>query len=242
MNVYETSRIRNIALVGHQGSGKTMLAEAMLLTTGVIQRMGSIVEGTTVSDYHPSEKEREMSVFASLVHVEYGGKKINVLDTPGYPDFVGEVISSLHVVNTAAFVINAAEGVQVGTELGWRSAEKSGTPVMFVINHMDKSQTDFRANIDQIKERFGHGTHVSGTVAAEDDDAGVVGVASEADLYCLKVLSSSGGGSWSDIIAGGRFPKQSYSLLFSVIFWVVLQFHGATLTEFMRMPKGPRTR
>ena len=118
MNVYETDRIRNIALVGHQGSGKTMLSEAMLLTTGVLQRMGTIAEGTTVSDYHPSEKEREMSVFASLIHVEYAGNKINVLDTPGYPDFVGEVVASLHVANTAVFVINAAEGVQVGTELG----------------------------------------------------------------------------------------------------------------------------
>jgi len=160
MKVFESGNIRNVALVGHQGSGKTMLSEAMLYATGALQRMGSIEEGTTVSDYHPSEHEREMSVFASLVHVEYGGNKINVIDTPGYPDFVGEVAASLHVVNTAIFVINAADGVQVGTEIGWRAAEEAGTPVMFVINHMDKLQADFRAIIDQLKERFGRGATV----------------------------------------------------------------------------------
>ncbi|GMQ82391.1 MAG: elongation factor G [Rhodothermia bacterium] len=194
MNVYETDRIRNIALVGHQGSGKTMLSEAMLLTTGVLQRMGSILEGTTVSDYHPSEKEREMSVFTSLIHVEYGGYKINVLDTPGYPDFVGEVISSLHVANTAAFVINAAEGVQVGTELGWRSAEKLGTPVMFVINHMDKAKADFRSVVAQIKDRFGRGATVVQLPVGEDPDAVI-------DVLLMKQVSfdAKGEASYSDI-------------------------------------------
>ena len=143
-----------------RGSGKTMLAEAMLLDTGAIQRMGSIEEGTTTSDYHPSEKERQMSVFASLLHVEYGGNKINVIDTPGYPDFVGEVASSLHVVDSALFVINASEGVQVGTELAWRAAVKESTPSMFVINQLDKPNTDFRDLVEQIKDRFGRGATV----------------------------------------------------------------------------------
>ena len=138
MKVYDADHIRNVALVGHQGSGKTMLAEAMLLDTGAIKRMGYIEEGTTVSDYHASEKERGMSVFSSLLHVEYGGNKINVIDTPGYPDFVGEVASSLHVVDSALFVINATDGVQVGTELAWRAAVKESTPSMFVINQLDK--------------------------------------------------------------------------------------------------------
>lgn len=160
MKVYDADHIRNIALVGHQGSGKTMLAEAMLLDTGAIQRMGSIEEGTTTSDYHPSEKERQMSVFASLLHVESGGNKINVIDTPGYPDFVGEVASSLHVVDSALFVINASEGVQVGTELAWRAAVKESTPSMFVINQLDKPNTDFRDLVEQIKDRFGRGATV----------------------------------------------------------------------------------
>lgn len=160
MKVYDADHIRNVALVGHQGSGKTLLAEAMLLATGAIQRMGSIEEGTTVSDYHASEKERQMSVFASLLHVEYGGNKINVIDTPGYPDFVGEVAASLHVVDSALFVINAAEGVQVGTELGWRAAVKESTPSMFVLNHLDREKTDFRDLVEQIKDRFGRGATV----------------------------------------------------------------------------------
>ena len=137
-----------------------MLAEAMLLDTGVIQRMGTIEEGNTVSDYHPSEQERQMSVFASLLHVEYQGNKINVIDTPGYPDFVGEVAASLHVVDSALFVINAGEGVQVGTELAWRAAVKESKPSMFVINQLDKDKTSFRDLVEQIKDRFGRGATV----------------------------------------------------------------------------------
>jgi elongation factor G len=167
MNVYETDRIRNVALVGHQGAGKTMLAEAMLRTSGAIQRMGSIAEGTTVSDYHPSEKERQMSVFASLLQVEWDGVKINVLDTPGYPDFVGEVIASLHVADAAIFVINAGEGVQVGTELAWRTATELGKPSMFVINHLDKSDTSFRAVVEQIRDRFGRAASIVQIPAGE---------------------------------------------------------------------------
>jgi elongation factor G len=160
MKVYDADHIRNVALVGHQGSGKTMLAEAMLYDTGVLQRLGSIEEGTTVSDYHASEKERQMSVFASLLHVEYQGNKLNVIDSPGYPDFVGEVAASLHVVDSALFVINASEGVQVGTELAWRAAVKESTPSMFVINQLDKPNTDFRDLINQLHERFGRGATV----------------------------------------------------------------------------------
>ncbi len=160
MKVYDADHIRNVALVGHQGSGKTTLAEAMLFDTGALKRAGTVAEGTTVSDYHPSEKERQMSVFASLLHVEYKGNKLNVIDTPGYPDFVGEVAASLHVVDSALFVINAAEGVQVGTELAWRAAVKESTPSMFVINQLDREKTDFRDLVDQIKERFGRGATV----------------------------------------------------------------------------------
>ncbi|GIV60618.1 elongation factor G [Rhodocaloribacter litoris] len=160
MNVYDADHIRNIALVGHQGSGKTMLAEAMLHASGALQRMGSIEEGNTVSDYHPSERERQMSVFTSLLHVEWKGHKINILDTPGYPDFVGEVIAALKVADTALYVINAAEGVQVGTELAWQAGEQMQKPAMFVFNHMDKPGVDFRDVVRQVRERFGRGATV----------------------------------------------------------------------------------
>ncbi|WP_397547183.1 elongation factor G [Rhodothermus marinus] len=160
MKVYEATHIRNVALVGHQGSGKTMLTEAMLYTAGVISRMGSIEEGNTVSDYHPSEKERGMSVFTSLLHVPWQDHKINVLDTPGYPDFVGEVLAALRVADLAIYVMNAVEGVQVGTELAWEYGLKQEIPSMFVVNHLDRAESDFRTLVAQIKERFGRGATV----------------------------------------------------------------------------------
>lgn len=182
MNVYDADHIRNVALVGHQGSGKTMLAEAMLFNSGSLKRMGSIEDGSTISDYHPSEIERQMSVFSSLLHVERGGHKINVLDTPGYPDFVGEVVTSLKVADTAVFVINATEGVQVGTELAWSSARKAGVPAMFVINHLDHSKTDFRDLIEQIQGRFGRGATVVQL-------AGGTGTRSIIDVLLMKQLT-----------------------------------------------------
>ncbi len=157
MNVYDAGHIRNVVLVGHQGSGKTMLAEAMLFVSGSLRRMGSIEEGSTVSDYQESEKERQMSVFTSLLHAEWKEHKINILDTPGYPDFVGEVVTAMKVADTAIYVMNAAEGVEVGTELAWAYGAQSAKPSMFVINHLDKSQADFRGLVSQIKERFGRG-------------------------------------------------------------------------------------
>ena len=160
MKIYDADHIRNVVLVGHQGSGKTMLAEAMLFNSGSINRLGSIEEGTTVSDYHPSEVERQMSVFSSLLHIERDGHKINVLDAPGYPDFAGEVITSLKVADTAVFVIHAMEGVQVGTELAWGYGEKASIPSMFVLNQLDRGETDFRALVAQIQERFGRGATV----------------------------------------------------------------------------------
>ncbi|HZO13268.1 MAG TPA: elongation factor G, partial [Polyangiaceae bacterium] len=155
MKVYESADIRNVVLVGHQGAGKTMLGESMLFASGAINRMGSIGEHSTVSDYHDSEHQREMSIFASLLHAEHKGKKINVLDTPGYPDFMGEVVASLKVADVAIFVLNASDPVQVGTEVGWGFAEKSNHPVLFVVNHTDKPGLDFPQVLATIQERFG---------------------------------------------------------------------------------------
>ena len=157
MTVSSTTDIRNVALVGHQGSGKTALAEAMLHASGAIGRLGSVDEGTTQSDYHPSEKEREMSIYTSLMHAEWKGHKINILDTPGYPDFVSEVIASMKVADTALYVMDARNGVQVGTELSWTYGDMTDTPSMFVINHLDHGEADYRLLIEQIKERFGRG-------------------------------------------------------------------------------------
>ena len=110
MNTMDMTCIRNIGLVGHQASGKTSLAESMLYVSGTTHRQGTVSEGNTVSDYHPSEKERQMSIFSSLLHAKWKKHKINIIDTPGYPDFIGEVVAAMHVVDTAVFVMSAQEG------------------------------------------------------------------------------------------------------------------------------------
>jgi len=155
MKVYDADHVRNIALVGHQGAGKTTLAEAMLFDAGAVPRMGNVEDGSTVSDYHPAEKERGMSVFTSLLNVEWEGHKINILDTPGYADFVGETLAALRVADTAVFVVDAAEGVQVGTEAAWAATERTRTPAMFVLNKLDLSGADFEATLAQLRDRFG---------------------------------------------------------------------------------------
>jgi elongation factor G len=206
MQVYDAGHIRNVALVGHQGAGKTMLAEAMLLTSGALKRMGSVEEGTTVSDYHPSEHERQMSVFSSLLHAEWKGYKVNILDTPGYPDFVGEVVASLTVADCAIFVINATEGVQVGTELAWRTAEELGKPAMFVINQLDKSDTDFRSVMSQIQDRFGRSATVVQVPAG-------TGKRSIVDVLRMKTLSfAEGTGAMTDADIDGAFKEEADSL------------------------------
>ena len=155
MKVYETANIRNIALVGHQGAGKTALSEALLFASGAIGRLGTVADKTTVSDYHDTEHQRGMSIFASLMHAEHEGNKLNFIDTPGYPDFVGEVVASLRVADVAVFVLNAADPVQVGTDVAWSFAQKAEIPVVFVVNHVDKPGVEWGAVMEKISERFG---------------------------------------------------------------------------------------
>lgn len=155
MTVYDADHIRNVALVGHQGSGKTTLAEAMLYSAGAVARMGTVADGSTRSDFHDSERERGLSVFTSLLHAEWEGHKINVLDTPGYLDFAAETITALKVADTALFVVDADEGVQVGTELAWTYARQTETPAMFVLNKLDTAGSDFESVLARIQERYG---------------------------------------------------------------------------------------
>ncbi len=155
MNSFDTPRIRNIVLVGHQSSGKTSFAESMLFVGGTTHRLGSVGEGSTVSDYHPSEKERQMSVFSSLLHTTWQRHKINIIDTPGYPDFIGEVVAAMRVVDTAVFVMNAQESIEVGAELAWSCAAENGRPSMFVINQVDRQHADVERLTGEIIDRFG---------------------------------------------------------------------------------------
>ena len=160
MKVYNPEHIRNVVLVGHQGSGKTSLAESMLYVSKKIRRLGTVTEGSTVSDYQPSEKERQMSIFSSLLHAEWKEHKINIIDTPGYPDFVGEVVAAVRVADTCIFVMNAQEGVEVGTELAWAAATENEKSAMFVINQIDRPQADVDSLITQMRDRFGSGITV----------------------------------------------------------------------------------
>ncbi len=152
---HETKNIRNIALLGHSGCGKTTFAETMLFESGVINRRGTVEDGSTTSDFTNIEKDRGNSLFMSLMHADWRGNKINILDTPGLDDFVGEVISALKVADTAMLLINAKSGVEVGTELVWEYVEKFNTPAMFVVNQCDHEKADFDAALEQVQARFG---------------------------------------------------------------------------------------
>lgn len=152
----ETKNIRNIALLGHSGSGKTTMAETMLFESGMLDRRGNVNDGSTVSDFTGIEKERQGSIFSTLLHANWRDNKINIIDTPGLDDFVGEVISTMKVVDTAMVVINAKNGVEVGTELVWEYVQKFAKPVIFVVNQIDHEKSDFESSLEQLKTRFGH--------------------------------------------------------------------------------------
>jgi elongation factor G len=155
MKDYQPADIRNFAIVGHASSGKTMLSEAMLACAGVINRMGSIAAGSTVSDYHDSERNRQISVSATLMHLEWQGKKFNLLDCPGYADFISEGLGALRVGDFALIVVHANHGVGVGTDAVWKYATEDGIPKMVVINAFDKEETDFEKTLAQVRAHLG---------------------------------------------------------------------------------------
>ena len=156
MKQYQSSDIRNFAIVGHGSSGKTCLAESMLKSGGIINRIGTIEAGTTTSDYHPGEKDRQISIHATPLHMEWMGKKFNLIDTPGYSDFIGEALGSLSVVDLAIITIHSVNGVEVCTENMWNHATKLGIPKMLVVNGLDREHTNFDLILNQAKERFGN--------------------------------------------------------------------------------------
>ncbi len=153
---YSTKNIRNVVLLGHSGSGKTTLAEAMLFEAKAITRRGNITDGTTASDYTNIEQERGNSLFSTLLHAKWKKSKINLIDTPGSDDFVGEVISSMKVADTAVMVLNACSGVEVGTEILWEYVDRFKTPALFVVNHLDNDKANFDTTLEQAKARFGN--------------------------------------------------------------------------------------
>ncbi len=155
MKVYQTNELKNIALVGGAKAGKTTLAEAMLLEGGVIKRRGNVDDKNTVSDYREVELERQASVYSTVLYAEFAGNKINIIDAPGFDDFIGEVIAALKVADTAVMVINSQNGVEVGTEITWRQIKRLEKPTVFLMNQLEHEKANFEESVRQLKTQFG---------------------------------------------------------------------------------------
>ena len=155
MKVYQTNEIKNIALLGNDGSGKTTLTESLLYEAGVIQRRGRVSQGTTVSDYFPVEQDYGYSVFSTVYHVEYNNKKLNIIDCPGSDDFVGAALTALNVTDTAVLLLNGQYGPEVGTQNHFRYTEKLKKPVIFLVNQLDSEKCDYANVLDRLKDIYG---------------------------------------------------------------------------------------
>jgi len=164
---YNPESIRNIALIGHGGSGKTSLSEILLFTAGEINRIGTIAEGNTISDYSPNEIEKKISISNSLLHLEWHNAKLNILDTPGYSDFIGDVKAAMQVCDTAIMVLKSAEGVEVGSETTGKFVEEYRLPSAIIINKVDNEHSQFKQTEQQAKERLSSGAIIVTFPASE---------------------------------------------------------------------------
>jgi elongation factor G len=156
MREYQSADIRNIALVGHGATGKTMIAESMLACSGGINRLGHILNNNTTSDYHEDEQKNQHSIYASLLHAEWNDRKINIIDAPGYSDFIGEALGALRVADLAAIVVHAERGIELGTENTWDYATRYAIPKLFIANAVDKDNVNFDFLLNRLKGRFGN--------------------------------------------------------------------------------------
>jgi elongation factor G len=182
-------RIRNVALIGHRGAGKTSLNEAILFEAGVINRLGRVEDGSTTSDSEPDEKSREMSIGASVASFEHSGRKINLIDTPGESSFIADTLASLRVVDAAVVVVNGVMGVEVHTERLWTRADDEGLARLVFVNMLDRERADFFRALDSLKAVFG--PHVVATeipIGSEHDVRGIV------DLIDMKAFEYAGEG------------------------------------------------
>src|ERR1700678_1301265 len=182
-------RIRNVALVGHRGSGKTSLHEALLFQAGVTNRLGSVVDGTTGSDTDPDEKARQMSISVALSSFEWQERKVNLIDTPGDSSFVADALGALRVCESAVFVINAVMGVEVHTQRLWQRAAELDLARLLFVNMLDRERADFFRTLESLKGAFG--MHVVATeipIGSEQEVSGVI------DLVDMKAYEYSGAG------------------------------------------------
>jgi elongation factor G len=180
-------RIRNVALIGHRGSGKTSLHEALLFEAGVVNRLGRVEDGSTTSDYEPDEQEREMSIGATVSSFDHAGRKINLIDTPGEPSFVADTIASLRVADAAVVVVNAVMGVEVHTDRLWQRADGEGLARLVFVNMLDRERADFFRALESLQKAFGN--HVVATeipIGSEHEIRGVI------DLIDMKAFVAQG--------------------------------------------------
>ncbi|MGI6658681.1 MAG: elongation factor G [Dethiobacteraceae bacterium] len=189
MKNYTTEKIRNVALISHSGAGKTSLAEAMIYTSGAVSRLGKVDAGTTTTDFDAEETKRKFTINTALAPVEWKGVKINLLDTPGYFDFIGDVASALRVADAAVVVVSATSGVEVGTEKVWEYADENKLPRLVFVNRMDKENANFSKVFAQLQEFFGlNVVPVQLPLGAEASFRGIV------DLVKMKAYTFSGDG------------------------------------------------
>ena len=195
MKTYQTDQIKNIVLLGNSGSGKTILGETMLFNGGVIERRGTIEGKNTASDYRPIEHENGNSIFSTVLYTEFLNKKINILDTPGLDDFSGGVISSLYATDSAVMLINAQNGVEVGTEIHFRHAEKVHKPMIIAVNGLDHEKANFEKSLEMMKERLSNNIILVQYPVNEG-----VGFNSIIDLLKMKMLRYSKDGGKAEVV------------------------------------------
>ncbi|HEY7849589.1 MAG TPA: GTP-binding protein, partial [Ktedonobacterales bacterium] len=155
MRVFSADRIRNVAVIAHGGSGKTSLVDAALYDAGAVTRQGRVDDGSSVSDSDPDEQKRRMSINLTVLPLEWRDTKINFLDTPGYADFVGEMMAGLRVADAALLVVSAEKGVEVGTQLAWEHADEHELPRLIFINKLDRDNTSYDHALESLRGRFG---------------------------------------------------------------------------------------
>jgi elongation factor G len=189
MSPVEPGKIRNVAVVGHRGTGKTSLVEALLFQAGATNRLGVVEQGTTISDWDEDEQQREMSISASLCHLEWQGRKINLIDTPGEPSFQGDAIAALHVVEGALVVVSGVMGVEVQTARNWQRADELGLSRVVFVNMLDRERADFFRTLEQLRTQLGpQCVAVHMPIGAEHELTGIV------DLLHMTAYSSPDGG------------------------------------------------
>src|SRR5690606_2580588 len=189
MKVFTTDKIKNIAIVAHGGAGKTSLVEAMLYNAGVTSRLGKVDDGNTVTDYLPEEIKRKITINTAIASLVWQDHKLNILDTPGYSDFIGDVKSALRVADSIVMTVCAVSGVEVQTEIIWEYAEAQNIPKFVFINKMDRENANFYTVLDQLKSKFsGLITPIQLPIGAESSFKGVI------DLIDMKAIVFDKGG------------------------------------------------